>query len=64
MLLVALQHAVVAPAWLAVALALLVRRAPPHGAAGYAGGSALGLLMIVLGMPEANALVHWATSPY
>ena len=58
LLLVALQYAVVAPAWLAVALALPGERRAAAWWAGYAGGSALGLLMIVLGMHEANALVR------
>ena len=58
LLLVALQYAVVAPAWLAVALALPGERRAAGWWAGYAGGSALGLLMIVLGMHEPNALVR------
>lgn len=58
LLLVALQYAVVAPAWLAVALALPGERRAAGWWAGYAGGSALGLLLIVLGMHEANALVR------
>jgi diguanylate cyclase (GGDEF)-like protein len=58
LLLVALQYAVVAPAWLAAALALPGERRAAGWWAGYAGGSALGLLMIVLGMHEANALVR------
>ena len=58
LLLVALQYAVVAPAWLVVALALPVRRRVAAWCGGHANGSGLGLLMIVLGMPGANALVR------
>jgi diguanylate cyclase (GGDEF)-like protein len=58
LLLVALQYAVIAPAWLAVALALPSERRAATWWAAYAGGSGLGLLMIVLGMHEGNALVR------
>ena len=58
LLLVALQYAVVAPAWLAVARALPGERRAAGWWAAYAGGSALGLLLIVLGMHEGNALVR------
>jgi diguanylate cyclase (GGDEF)-like protein len=58
LLLVALQYAVLAPAWLAAALVLPGDRGAAGWWAGYAGGSALGLLLIVLGMHEGNALLR------
>jgi len=55
LLLVALQYFVLAPAWCAAALVLpAVRRAAAWWAA-YSGGSALGLLLIVIGMHEVHA---------
>ena len=58
LLLVALQYAVLAPAWAVAALALPAdRRAAGHWAV-YAAGSALALLMIVLGMHNADPVVR------
>ena len=55
LLLVALQYAVVMPAWGAAAFFLPGERRATGWWAVYAGGSALALLMIVLGMHDANA---------
>ena len=56
LLLVALQYAVLAPAWAAAALVLPAERRATAWWAAYAGASALGLLLIVLGMHERQAL--------
>jgi diguanylate cyclase (GGDEF)-like protein len=55
LLLVALQYFVLAPAWCAAALVLPVDRRAAAWWAAYAGGSALGLLLIVIGMHETHA---------
>ena len=53
LLLVALQYFVLAPAWFAAALVLPSDRRAAAWWAVYSGGSALGLLLIVIGMHEA-----------
>ncbi len=55
LLLVALQYAVVMPAWAAAAFFLPGERRATGWWAVYAGGSAVALLMIVLGMHDGNA---------
>lgn len=50
LLLVALQYAVLAPAWIAAALVLPSERRAAAWWAGYAAGSAAGLMLILLGM--------------
>ncbi len=56
LLLVALQYAVVAPAWACAALVLPSDRRVAGWWALYAGASGLGLLLIVMGMHQAHAL--------
>lgn len=56
LLLVALQYFVLAPAWFAAALVLPGDRRAAAWWAAYSGGSALGLVLIVIGMHEAHAV--------
>ena len=58
LLLVALQYAVLAPAWAVAALALPNDRAAAGCWAAYAGGSGLALLMIVLGMHHGEPAIR------
>ena len=58
LLLVALQFAVLTPAWAVAALALPNDRAAAGCWAAYAGGSALALLMIVLGMHHGEPVIR------
>ena len=58
LLLVALQYAVLSPAWAVAALALPNDRAAAGCWAAYAGGSALALLMIVLGMHHGEPAIR------
>ena len=58
LLLVALQYAVLTPAWAVAALALPNDRAAAGCWAAYAGGSALALLMIVLGMHHGEPAIR------
>ena len=58
LLLVALQYAVLTPAWAVAALALPNDRAAAGWWAAYAGGSALALLMIVLGMHHGEPVIR------
>ena len=60
LLLVALQYFVLAPAWFAAALVLPGDRRAAAWWAVYSGGSALGLLLIVAGMHEAQAAIRAA----
>ena len=60
LLLVALQYVVLAPAWCVAALVLPGDRRAAAWWAVYSGGSALGLLMIVIGMHEADAGIRAA----
>ena len=55
LLLVALQYFVLAPAWVVAALVLPGDRRAAAWWAVYSGGSAVGLLLIVIGMHEAHA---------
>ena len=58
LLLVALQYAVLTPAWAVAALALPNDRAAAGCWAAYAGGSGLALLMIVLGMHHGEPAIR------
>ena len=58
LLLVALQYAVLTPAWAVAALALPNDRAAAGWWAAYAGGSAVALLMIVLGMHQGEPAIR------
>ena len=58
LLLVALQYAVLTPAWAVAALALPNDRAAAGSWAAYAGGSALALLMIALGMHYGDPVIR------
>jgi len=60
LLLVALQYVVMAPAWCVAALVLPGDRRAATWWALYSGGSALGLLMIVIGMHEVDAVIRAA----
>ena len=55
LLLLALQYAVLAPAWMVAALVLPGERRPAGWWAAHSGGSALGLLLIVFGMYAEHA---------
>ena len=55
LLLLALQYAVLAPAWMVAALVLAGERRPAGWWAAHSGGSALGLLLIVFGMYAEHA---------
>ncbi len=60
LMLVALQYAVLAPAWFAATLVLPADRRAAGWWAAYAGGSALGLGLIVAGMHDVNPLLRAA----